>query len=123
MKFFIPVVLWAILIFILSTKVGIQLPETKIGTDKVAHFAVYFVFNLLAIRGLVLGDNLSTKNVLIATFVVTVYGITMEFIQWAFFPNRFFEVWDMVANFIGAVLGYIAFIFTSQKNNQHGFRN
>lgn len=107
--------MWAILIIYLSTMPSVQLPENIIAPDKLGHFAVYCIFNLLVIRGLFRSDNLSTKNVLIATFVVTVFGIAMEFIQWAFFPNRFFEIWDMVANLIGAVLGYFAFNFYFTK--------
>lgn len=115
MKPFFPAILWAILIFVLSTMPGVQLPKTIIAPDKLGHFVVYAVFNWLALKGLASGDNLSTRKALIATFVVTVYGIAMEFIQWAFFPGRFFEVWDMVANFTGAVLGYIAFNFYFTK--------
>ena len=115
MKPFVPAILWAILILILSTMPGIQLPETIIAPDKLGHVAAYGILNWLAIKGLASSDNLSAMKVLMVTIVVTSYGILMEFVQWAFFPNRFFEIWDMVANFTGAVLGYIAFKFYFTK--------
>ncbi|MCF8244381.1 MAG: VanZ family protein [Saprospiraceae bacterium] len=115
MKPFVPVILWAIIILILSTMPGVQLPTTIIATDKLGHFAIYGIFNWLAIKGLASSDNLTSKSVLIATLVVTSYGVLMELVQWGFFPNRFLEVWDMVANFIGAVLVYIIFNFHFTK--------
>lgn len=115
MKPFIPAILWAVLVLILSTMPGIQLPKAIIAPDKLGHFAVYGIFNWLALKGLASSDNLSRRTALMVTLIVTGYGMAMEFVQWGFFPNRFFEVWDMVANFTGAVLGYIAFNFYFTK--------
>ena len=115
MKPFVPAILWAVLVFILSTMPGIQLPETIFTPDKLGHLAVYSIFNWLAIRGLAKRGSYSTKTAILATMIVASYGVAMEFVQGAFFPNRFFEVWDMVANFIGAVVGYIAFNFHFTK--------
>ena len=39
----------------------------------------------------------------------TIYGILMEGMQYAFFPGRYFEVLDIIANIIGAIIGLIFF--------------
>jgi VanZ family protein len=107
MKTYLPAILWAIVILYLSTfSVGIQLPETVFSTDKLAHFAAYGLLTWLVIRALLKTGNFSTKSATLAVLVVTVYGVALEIVQWAFFPNRFFEVWDMVANFSGALLAF-----------------
>jgi VanZ family protein len=52
--------------------------------------------------------------VLIITFL---YGILLEVIQ-NFLPNRNFDVNDIIANFLGIVIGLITYyLFVSTKNN------
>lgn len=113
MKPILPAILWAGMIFFFSTSSGIQMPASIIAPDKIGHLVVYGVLNWLVIWALRKQKQLSHKSALWATLFVTSYGIALEFVQWAFFPNRFFEVWDMVANFAGAVLVFIfTFYFT-----------
>jgi VanZ family protein len=46
------------------------------------------------------------------------YGILIEFVQHFFIPYRGFELWDIVADAIGCMLGYIiAQRFLLKKNN------
>jgi len=35
------------------------------------------------------------------------YGIMMEFVQKYWIPNRSFEIWDILADGLGSLLGYI----------------
>lgn len=115
MKPFLPVIIWALVILGLSISPGIQLPETIVAPDKLGHLIAYGVLSWLLIRALAKNKSLSSKNAILAVLAVTVYGIALEFVQWAFFPNRYFEVWDMVANATGAVLSYLAFTFYFTK--------
>jgi len=46
-----------------------------------------------------------------AILLSSVYGIGIEFVQYAFFPNRFFEVLDIIANIIGSISGVLALYF------------
>ncbi len=104
------VVVWAIFIFIASTVgVGLNLPSTwadLISWDKLAHGFVYAVFCFLLVLSFPKGQKLKSVVVL-AVIISIVYGATMEFLQYTFFPNRYFEIFDIFANTVGSVLGAI----------------
>lgn len=109
MKYYYPVTIWGIIIIILSSIGGVNLPESFwdfIALDKVAHFGVYAIFVVLAFwgaekNGHYLKFNLSVLVIGIAVFL----GILMEIMQYSFFPNRYFELYDIIANIIGAFVG------------------
>jgi VanZ family protein len=46
----------------------------------------------------------------------TFYGVLMEFVQYAFIPGRFYEYDDMLANAIGAVIGWFCFKWVIKIN-------
>ena len=52
---------------------------------------------------------LEQKGIIIALGVSIIYGIGMEVIQYTFFPGRFFEIPDIIANIIGSFLGLYLF--------------
>jgi VanZ family protein len=93
-----------ITIFILSTMSGKQLPQITWvpSPDKWAHATVYAL--------LATGLWYSTTGIMtsehnrygLAFGIAAGYGIGMEIVQYSFFPARYFEVWDIVANIIGA---------------------
>ncbi len=107
MKYYYPAIFWGIFIVIVSTIGGISLPPTLwdiIAFDKVAHFGVYAVFVFLLNWGYDLNrrySKISIWSLSIAIFL----GILMEIVQYSFFPNRYFEFADIIANIIGAFLG------------------
>jgi VanZ family protein len=115
MKHFLPAIAWAIAIFLFSTKIGVQMPKSLIAPDKLGHFAAYGVFSWLVLLGFRLSNSFTKRSALLSVLLVSVYGVGMELIQWAFFPNRLFELGDMLANFIGAVLGFFAFNYYFTK--------
>lgn len=89
---------WASLIFYLSTAPGEQLPtiDWLLAPDKWAHAFVYGVLAYLAYR--------VVKQQRGALLLSALYGLGMEVIQFAFFPGRYFEIWDVAANVVGAVI-------------------
>jgi VanZ family protein len=109
MKPFLPAIIWAAVIFGMSIGPSIQLPETAISPDKIGHLIAYGILTLLIIKALEKKEKLSSKTGNLTVLTVSIYGIALEIVQWAFFPNRYFEVWDMVANFLGSLLCYLAF--------------
>lgn len=52
----------------------------------------------------------------------TGYGILMEIIQYTFFPNRYFEVLDILANIMGILVSYLIckFFFLFDKSREEG---
>lgn len=96
--------LWMITIFILSIMSGKQLPEITWvpSPDKWAHAAVYALL-AAGVWYSTSGTTTSEQNRFVLAFAIAAgYGVGMEIIQYTFFPGRYFEVWDIVANIIGA---------------------
>lgn len=83
---------------------GEQLPKVEViaSPDKVAHFVVYAILSWLVYRAWQ-----SARPALWAVGLSGTYGLLLEVVQYAFFPGRYFEVWDIVANISGAITAVI----------------
>jgi len=93
-----------ILIVILSL-INITQTIAISSSDKVQHAIAYFTlsfFWLLALK------DFKVKKVIILIACIAL-GIVLECIQ-GLTPHRFFEYLDMLANTVGVILGYFAFI-------------
>jgi len=109
LKSFWPAIVCTIATFALSVLPGVQLPAISQSPDKIGHFLAYGLLTWLYLWALQKECKWSPKSVLVILVGVSGYGISLEFVQWAFFPYRYFEVLDMVANVCGAVISYLAF--------------
>lgn len=101
----IPVILYAGLIFYLSSRPWPAPVELPPGTDKVIHFGMYFFlgFGLIwAFRATRL--KMSSHLVMIAAVVGFCYGILDEVHQ-SFVPGRDASVFDALADGVGSVAG------------------
>ena len=88
---------------------NIQLPEIIISPDKLAHIIVYGILTILFFRGLKIEGKYNRLNIILTIGICALYGMLMEVIQYTFFPGRFFELGDSLANLIGCVLAYLLF--------------
>ena len=112
MKAFIPAIVWALLILYLSTGPGISLPVKwwdLLAPDKIGHAVFYGILVILILWGFGQQAPLSQKIAWGVVLGASAYGIGMEVIQYAFFPGRYFEVLDIIANIIGTIAGLIIF--------------
>ena len=115
LKYFLPAILWSVVIFVLSTRSGIDLPESWmdfISWDKIGHAGVYCILTILLLIGFYQKgkkQNLSTTLSTLMVIISSIYGISMEIVQYSFFPGRFFAVMDIIANIIGSLIGLIIF--------------
>ena len=99
---------WAIVILVLSALPGRDLPKIDLfQADKIAHVLVYMILFVLLMFWLKAADVRS--GLLKAFVIVSLYGMGMEFMQDNFFPERFFDWSDAVANSIGALVGIVIF--------------
>ncbi len=112
MKYFIPAILWAVLILVLSGMPGNAMPSFDwwhlFQPDKVGHVVVYAILTGLLLWGTVKKIQLKPlpKNTIVTVVLIAVlYGISMECMQWQFFPGRNFDVLDIIANIIGSFAG------------------
>lgn len=115
MKFYIPALLWIIIITYLSAFPGpqIDLSFNLLAPDKASHFAAYGLLSVLIGWGFFKRQEDNKKKALpVKTFIVIVlfgsfYGVLMELMQYLFLPNRYFEYGDMLANLLGSFLGLL----------------
>ncbi|HMQ49210.1 MAG TPA: VanZ family protein [Saprospiraceae bacterium] len=94
------------MILVLSLGRGIQLPPLNnnwVGPDKLAHAGAYFVLSALFIYGFFVLKKLSWKISILVVIGGALYGFLLEMAQFAFFPHRFFEFFDIIANIIGSI--------------------
>ena len=110
---FIPALLWAVLIFTLSTGHSVQVPRFSnlLEPDKLAHAAAYFVLAALLLWGIHRTIGVTPGTMAAAIVISSLYGISMEVIQYTFFPNRLFEILEIIANIIGSILGVLGLNF------------
>ena len=122
LKNFIPVVIWAIIILFLSASSGIKVPESLsdlTGTDKFGHLVIYAIFSVLMLFGVFKARNKvpNNPNAILVVSICSVYGVLMELMQFTFFPGRYFEVLDIIANIIGSIVGLLVFKYIINKKS------
>lgn len=111
MKPFLPVFLWALIILALSIGPSVQVPGVILSPDKVGHFVFYGILMWLTARALRVLGRYSRKAVSLAAGAICGYGVLLELVQRAFFPNRFFDLGDIAADAAGVFIAVLAFHF------------
>ncbi len=120
LTFFFPAIIWGLIILYLSSGPGIQLPPSFwdfIAIDKVGHLVFYGVLAFLIAYGFykIGNQSINKKMLFISLIVSSIYGICLEFMQYSFFPNRFFEILDIIANISGSIIGILFFKYIYYK--------
>jgi len=93
---------------------GTELPTTLqslISFDKAAHALAYFTLAGLLTWGFHRRGELGRRQAWTVFFLAAGFGIVVEGVQYAFFPHRYFEFLDIIANIIGSFLGLFALKF------------
>ncbi len=110
--------MWAATIGYLSTRGQVQAPVLTawLEPDKLAHAVAYFLLSALLLP-LFRAASFSGALAFAGAFVVSsAYGAVLEWVQYWYFPDRFFEVPDIIANISGSLLGcLLASWFFSRK--------
>jgi VanZ family protein len=98
-KRWLPALLWAALIFLLSANPGTEVPGWAAAHDKLAHAVEYGVFGLLLARAC------GWRRAWLAVLIGVLYGVSDEFHQ-SFVPKRSGnDLGDMTADAVGSALG------------------
>jgi VanZ family protein len=102
----IPALVWAATIFVLSSLPGSAYPATNLwNADKLVHVALYGLLGGLCARGFASGAGRGAWAVLgLAALVSTLYGVSDELHQW-FVPGRNCDWHDAVADAAGSLVG------------------
>jgi len=118
-KYQLPLIIWAIVIFIESSIPSLHLPEIKspIGPDKIAHFCVFFVFALLSYRALFFQSafpKLKNHAIVITLIITSLYGYLDELHQF-YVVGRSYDMYDWMADTLGALV-YLGIVFFQRQN-------
>lgn len=108
--YFLPPILWAILIIIASSIPSKYLPTVEIfGWDKIAHVCVFFIFGILILRWLI-NFKEDTKDIkiinLVTLIIVITFGIFDEIYQ-SIIPGRTPDAFDLIADAIGGMFAVL----------------
>ena len=105
----LPVIIYAILIFIQSSLPADKVVPEALNNDKLLHLLGYALMGALCMRAWLTGPFKHTGMVIILAIITTVlYGASDEFHQ-AFVPYRHADVFDVVADGVGGVIGTILY--------------
>ncbi len=110
LSYWLPIGLYAGLIFYLSSLSGSQIHLPPVANaDKFAHLCEYGVFGALLVRAFAAGGSgLPVPQAVGAAWIVaTLYGAGDEFHQF-FVPTRACELGDLIADSIGGLSGAVA---------------
>lgn len=117
-KAYFPAFAWLVAIVFLSTKGGVSMPSFDLfQTDKLAHAGAYALLAGLMLWGAARHRGAGStrwKHGLAVALFAAAFGALMEWVQFRFFPDRFFEYDDMLANAVGALAGWGGFRFLSR---------
>ena len=106
----LPAILYMVLIFIMSSIPRLSLPDVGLRwEDKFVHLVEYMALSFLLARAFYYQHwkpMSISQAVQLAVIVAVLYAATDEIHQY-FVPGRFADVWDWVADSIGAYLGGI----------------
>ncbi len=120
----LPAFLWAALIFTVSSIPGDNLPNFEFKfMDKLEHAVAYGILGLLTSRALVNQGrfpNWRRNFFWIAVIIGTLYGISDEFHQLTVRGRRF-DIYDAVADAVGAFLGASAYRWLLQNTSSPGY--
>lgn len=112
---------WTILISVLCLVKFTNLPSLGVsGADKYVHFTLHFVFTMLW------GNYfwLRLNEIVLAKIVFVVlssfcYGILIELLQEKFTTTRHADIFDVLANFSGALTALVLFaLIKKRKTNR-----
>ena len=116
-KYWLPVIGYALVIFINSSIPRIELVEELGVSDKLLHLFGYAVLGYLFLRALFNYGYEAGKRqlILLAIIYSTLYGISDEIHQY-FVPLRSADIVDALFNFFGSTIGAIGYNYRYGRN-------
>jgi VanZ family protein len=115
MKYFLPAIIWSIVIFIACAMPGKDVPYSSLlellAIDKWVHAAIFFVLVILLMRGMKFTYPRAAHMTVVffALAIAIPYGGLLEIMQGAFFADRSADPYDFIANLFGAVCGVLLY--------------
>lgn len=103
----LPALIWAGALIFFSTGGQVSPPKltSLLEPDKLAHAVAYFILASLLAFGFARSGmrGLQKHPILWAIGISSLFGFSLEIVQYLFFPGRLFELYDILAYIIGSV--------------------
>ncbi|MFQ5823297.1 MAG: VanZ family protein [bacterium] len=114
-KYYLPAIIWALLIFFLSSLPSNAVQSLSLQLDDlILHFIEYSVFGILLGRSIIQNPHrVNWKLCLTVTLIGILYAASDEFHQ-MFVEGRFAEVSDFLADGVGVIFGLFIFIYVQK---------
>ncbi|MBO9729120.1 MAG: VanZ family protein [Chitinophaga sp.] len=114
LRYYIPAILWILLILYLCTLPGKDIPTSsfldKIHFDKFVHFGLFGGIVLLLSLAIYWPKKFISATILVLLVIIAAaYGLAIEYIQKYWVTGRSFDMYDVVADTLGAIAGVWAF--------------
>jgi len=106
---FLPLALWVGALVYLSLAPEGASPSRINLWDKFNHFAAYAVLAVLLVRFVAVWWPPTLRVLAISWLLCSASGLLLEVLQWAMAMGRQFEVGDLLANGLGALVGCALF--------------
>lgn len=118
MRHWLPVLLWALLMFIGSSIPGHQIPGPVSIASGVLHVIEYAVFGFLIACSLIAQNPAMPRRrmLTVSVIIAVLYSMTDEIHQ-AYVPGRQTDVLDVIVDAIGGLVGVgVWFVWKKRKN-------
>ena len=112
----LPVGLWVALILTVTSVPTIPVPG-RAGTDKLGHFALYFVLGVLSARAAENARSGPRAAAIAALVAIALFAAADEWHQ-RFIPHRSAEVADWIADVGGAAVGIAAYTWLRARRSR-----
>ena len=121
-KLFIRNIIWAIVIFVLCSIPGKELPETSLVViphfDKIVHFGMFFIMGIFIYSELSIQTALKRSWKTIFTLsIVVFYGGIIEYLQENYFENRSGDYIDWLADALGGMFAIFLYPFLKKQKD------
>lgn len=104
---YFPLGLYWLIIFILTSIPGNNIPKMFGSSDKLKHFGAYFLLAFLLNFTLYVQKRfpILSKKSMLFTFLITLFYGLFDEVHQIFIPGRAFDWWDLVADAVGSLVG------------------
>lgn len=115
-----PAIIYAVVVFLLSSVPGMNIPEYKfLVSDKIMHFMEYALFAILIFRSF---SQLFHKQkfhyvIVVSSFFLILFALLDEYYQ-KYIPGRESDVADVILDVLGASLILFLLWMRKHRNNQ-----
>jgi glycopeptide antibiotics resistance protein len=114
LRYYLPAIIWIVLIMVLCTLPGKDIPSNSffefVHFDKIVHFGLFGGIVLFLALGIYWQKkHISPLTLLILVICAASYGLAIEFIQKYWAIGRSFDIYDVMADTLGAIAGVWVF--------------